>query len=84
MTNMVDVLGTTTFTYSEAGELESEDGPWAMDTTSWDNTNGLCRLLALEQPNQALWKLTYTYDSLGRLTNLLSPRRGVRLRLPVA
>jgi len=73
MTNMVDVLGTTTFTYNELGELESEDGPWAMDTIAYLNTNGLRGLMTLEQPNQALWKLTYTYDSLGRLTNLLSP-----------
>lgn len=32
LTNVVDALGTTRFSYTAAGQLLSEDGPWADDT----------------------------------------------------
>ena len=34
MTNMVDGLGTTKYTYSAAGQLVTEDGPFTSDTVT--------------------------------------------------
>jgi YD repeat-containing protein len=32
LTNMVEAVGATTYTYDSAGAILSEDGPWASDT----------------------------------------------------
>jgi hypothetical protein len=32
---MVDAVGTTVFSYTGAGDLGSEDGPWANDTATY-------------------------------------------------
>ena len=36
LTNMVDAVGTTAFTYTSFGALLSEDGPWADDRIAYD------------------------------------------------
>src|SRR5208282_451080 len=35
LTNMVDAVGTTAFSYAPAGQLQSESGPWANDLVSY-------------------------------------------------
>ncbi|MGZ4971362.1 MAG: hypothetical protein ACXWDN_01275, partial [Limisphaerales bacterium] len=39
LTNVVDGIGTTALTYTGAGFLKSEDGPWADDTLTYTTTN---------------------------------------------
>ena len=55
MTSMADVIGTTTFTYTPAGQLPSESGPWASDTVSYTYTDRLRTVLSLQQPNASQW-----------------------------
>ncbi len=43
LTNMVDAVGTTKYTYAN-GLLATEDCPWANDTVAWDyNTARMLR-----------------------------------------
>jgi RHS repeat-associated protein len=67
MTNMVDSLGTTHFSYDSAGELLSAGGLWSGDTVNYTYNNRLRASLALSG-----WTNTYSYDAAGRLTNLTS------------
>jgi YD repeat-containing protein len=32
LTNVTDLIGTTKFSYTDGGQLLSEDGPWTDDT----------------------------------------------------
>src|SRR5207249_10876137 len=71
---MVDECGTTTFRYASFGGVLSEDGPWGSDTVTYSYDDGRRRReMDLEQFNSAAWVQNYTYDSLGRLTNTISP-----------
>ncbi len=72
MISMSDSLGTTVFTYTPAGLLDSEDGPWANDLVTFSYTDRLRRGITLLQPSAASWTLTYAYDSIRRLTNITS------------
>ena len=72
LTNMVDAVGTTAFTYSQVGQLLSEDGPWANDTVSYTYSQELRATLGLSQPSGS-WSQTYSYDNARRLTGLTSP-----------
>ena len=58
---------TNTFSYTKTGQLESEDGPFPNDTVTYGYTSGHRTALGLGSEN---W--SYGYDSLWRLTNLLS------------
>ncbi len=72
LTNMVDAVGTTVYGYDAAGQLLSEDGPWANDTVSYTYNNRLRSNLSLSVPNASAWNQTYAYDAAGRLTNVTS------------
>jgi len=71
-TNMVDGLGTTKYAYSAAGQLLSEDGPFASDAVTNGYSNRLRTSLSLQQPT-GFWTNGFAYDSTKRLTNVTSP-----------
>jgi YD repeat-containing protein len=74
MTKMVDAVGTTTYTNTDFGALQSEDGPWEAYTVSYSyTTNQLRSGLSLLQPNASPWDQSYTYDEADRLASLTSP-----------
>jgi YD repeat-containing protein len=73
LTNMVDAVGTTKFTWDSVNELLSEDGPWANDTVSYTMNNRLRTGLSLSQPNASAWNQSYAYDVARRMTNTASP-----------
>ncbi len=72
---MSDAAGTTTFTYTDAGHLASEDGPWASDTvtSSYHATAPRLRTgLTVQQPSGS-WAHTYGYDAARRLRTITGP-----------
>ncbi len=72
LTNMVDGVGRTTYTYFAGGQLQSEDGPWANDTVTNGYANRLRTSLGLQQPT-GIWTNGFAYDAGRRLTNVVSP-----------
>lgn len=48
---VVDAVGTTKYTYSTAGRLLTEDGPWDSDTVTSHYFNGLRTNVSLAQPD---------------------------------
>ena len=76
VTNMVDAVGTTRYTFDSGGLLASEDGPWDSDTVTYAYANPytirLRTSLSLQQPNGSDWSQTYSYDAARRLTSLTS------------
>jgi RHS repeat-associated protein len=75
LTNMVDAVGTTAFSYTPAGQLQSETGPWPCDTVAYTYAQGLLTNLNLTQPG-GNWTQTYGYDVNWRLQTLTSPAGG--------
>ncbi len=74
MTNMVDAVGTTKFTYTASGQLASEDGPWSSDTVSYIyNTSRQRQTMSVAQPDGSFWTQNYTYDAARRLKTTTSP-----------
>ena len=51
LTNMVDRVGTSGFSWTAAGHLTGEDGPWDNDNVSYGYTHRLRTSLGLAQPN---------------------------------
>ena len=70
---MVDDVGTTTFGYTVAGQLQSAGGLWANDTITYGYVQQLRQTLTLAQPSGGNWQQTYGYDAAWRLQNLSSP-----------
>jgi len=73
LTNMADAVGTTRFTYTAGGRLDTEDGPWTSDSVSRSYIEGQRTSLSLQQPLASSWSQNYTYDSARRLQSLTSP-----------
>jgi RHS repeat-associated protein len=73
LTNVVDSTGTTKFKYTDAGQLLSEDGPWASDTVSYTYSARRRASLSVLQPNASPWTQTYGYDDYNRLSTVISP-----------
>jgi RHS repeat-associated protein len=74
-TNMVDAAGTTKMTYNSAGDLATEDGPWASDTATFTYDSNVPHLrlgLSLQQPSGS-WTNGFSYDYAGRLTSVTAP-----------
>jgi len=67
LTNMVDGLGSTTFTYSPAGQLENEGGLWPNDTVSRSYNNRLRASLTVGSQSVA-----YSFDAARRLQTIIS------------
>jgi len=61
LTNVVDGLGTSTFSYTLAGELQSAGGLWSGDTVSYSYNNRLRSGLAV-----GAWSQSYGYDGVLR------------------
>jgi RHS repeat-associated protein len=72
LTNMVDLVGVTAYSYDAAGQLLSEDGPWDSDKVNYTYQNRLRMALSLPAPNASPWTQTYGYDAARRLTNVTS------------
>ena len=72
LTNMVDAVGTTAFSYTPAGRLQSENGPWTSDSVIYTYVQGLRTVLNLTQPSDS-WSQSYNYDAMWRMTNITSP-----------
>jgi len=73
MTSMTDGIGTTTFTYTPTGQLQSETGPWANDTISYTYSDQLRTGLDLQQTDTSDWMQSYAYDAAKRTTEIISP-----------
>ncbi len=71
VTNMVDGVGTTLYTYTGGGQLFTEDSPFASDTVTNTYLNRLRTSLVLQQPT-GLWTNGFIWDAAGRLTNVTS------------
>jgi RHS repeat-associated protein len=73
LTSMSDGVGTTAFTYTPAGQLASENGPWPSDQVAYSYTDRLRTALDLQQPNASSWVQDYVYDLAARMTGITSP-----------
>ncbi|HEY5909954.1 MAG TPA: RHS repeat-associated core domain-containing protein [Verrucomicrobiae bacterium] len=68
-------LGTTTYTYTDAGNLWTEGGIWANDTVTNTYHASVPRLrtgLTLKQP-ALTWSQSYAFDAADRLQTITSP-----------
>jgi RHS repeat-associated protein len=66
LTNMVDAVGTTVCTYTPAGQMLTEDGPFASDTVTNSYWNRLRADMDLQQPT-GVWTNAFGYDYSRRL-----------------
>ena len=73
LTNMVDAVGATVYSYDAVGQLLSEDGPWVDDTVSYTYQNRLRTGLSVLAPNGSAWTVAYAYDAAKRLKGVTSP-----------
>ena len=80
---MVDAVGTTKFGYTSAGLLASENGPWTNDTVTYTYSQQFQTALNLSQPS-GTWSQSYGYDSMWRMTNVVSPAGSFRLQLQLS
>jgi len=73
LTNMLDGVGTTVYSYANFGAVLSEDGPWEKDTVSFTYTNRLRAGLSLAQFSGPAWTQGYGYDASHRVKSISSP-----------
>ncbi|HEY3863043.1 MAG TPA: hypothetical protein VGO59_14270 [Verrucomicrobiae bacterium] len=73
LTSMSDGVGTTTYTYTQAGQLASEAGPWASDKVSYTYYDRLRTGLDLQQPAASDWVQSYGFDLAARMKSVTSP-----------
>ncbi|HWY78412.1 MAG TPA: hypothetical protein VN281_22550, partial [Verrucomicrobiae bacterium] len=90
ITNMVDGVGVTRYTYTGVSQVLSEVGPWSNDTVTYGYTDQLRTSLSLQQPTGS-WTNGFAYDGAKRLSSVKSPAGTfsyaydpVRSRLPAA
>lgn len=79
LTNMVDGVGSTKFSYSAANQLISEDGPWADDSITLSYNRRLRSAMVLAEPVGNAVTNEYRYDTANRLTNQTSSIAGTFL-----
>jgi len=70
LTNMVDAVGTSAFTYTPVGQFASESNAWATINCSY--TQGLRTLLTISHAGTN-WTQSYGYDAVSRLQALTTP-----------
>ena len=73
VTNMVDSLGTTHYTYDAAGQLLTSSGPFSSDTLTNTYSNRRRVALALQEPSGHVWTNGFGWDLAARLTSVASP-----------
>jgi len=73
LTSMVDGVGTTHYSYDQVGQLLSAGGLWPDDTVNYAYANRLRMGMSVSAPNSSAWTHSYGYDSMRRLTNVVSP-----------
>jgi len=73
LTNMLDGVGTTVYSYANFGAVLAEDGPWEKDTVSFTYTNRLRAGLSLAQFAGPAWTQGYGYDPSHRVKSISSP-----------
>ncbi|MCX6916586.1 MAG: hypothetical protein NT167_26665 [Verrucomicrobia bacterium] len=71
-TTMVDGIGTTSYSYDAAGQLLTEDGPFANDTVSNTYSHRRRVALSLQQPVGG-WTNGFAWDADGLLLAVASP-----------
>src|SRR5437899_5428949 len=69
---MVDAVGTTKFTYTDSGQLLTEDGPFASDTITNVYWSRMRTNLSLAQPT-GVWTNAFVYSATHRLYSVASP-----------
>jgi RHS repeat-associated protein len=75
LTNMVYAAGTTTYSYTSAGDLQTETAPFTSDTVTYTYHSSVPHLrmgLTLQQPS-GNWSKVYGYDAGDRLKAITSP-----------
>ena len=75
VTNQVDAAGTTRYTFTDDGQLFTEDGPFTSDTLTnlyHSSVPGLRIGFSLQQ-SSGTWTNGFGYDAARRLTNVTSP-----------
>jgi len=72
LTNIVDAVGTSGYSYDAAGQILAEDGPWSDDTVSYGYSSRLRTSLGILNPVAGAWSQTYAQDGAKRLTNVVS------------
>jgi RHS repeat-associated protein len=72
LTNMLDGVGTTRYTYDGVSQILSEDGPWSDDTVTYGYTAMQRTSLSLQQPTGS-WTNGFAYDNARRLSSVTSP-----------
>ena len=70
LSTMLDAVGTTTFGYTPAGQLQSENGPWANDSVTYTYAQGLRTAMSLNSQPSTI-NFSYGYDSAWRMAILL-------------
>jgi len=75
LTNMLDGLGTTTFTWTPGDQLAGENGPWPNDAVNYTFDSGSRQRvgMTIAAPNASPWSQSYSHDSMMRLENVTSP-----------
>ena len=81
VTNMVDAVGTTAYTYTSGGFLYTEDGPFANDTVTNLYVNRLRVGLGLQQPTEASWTNGFAYDAAQAAHERHVPSRDIQLHV---
>jgi YD repeat-containing protein len=73
LTNMVDGIGTTAYSYDQVEQVLSEGGLWPNDSVSYTYQNRLRMELSLAHSSGSSWTQDYEYDDARRLDGIQSP-----------
>ena len=72
LTNMVDGVGTTKYSYTAGNQVLTESQPFSNSTITNTHVNRLRTSMSLQQPT-GIWTNKFVYDSAARLTSVTSP-----------
>jgi RHS repeat-associated protein len=73
LTNMIDAVGVTRFTWTATSQLQTEIGPWTSSTASNSYSQGLRTAFSLNNAQTAPFALNYSYDSGRRMAGITTP-----------
>jgi len=72
LTNMIDGVGTNTFTYTSNYQAQSETVPWS-NVVAYAYTQGHRSSMTVTPPAGASWSQSYAFDSAWRMSGISSP-----------